>query len=114
MSIWPREEEISMTRHLKFDDYMREELADFEYAQGFLTVALEESERDGDYGAFLQAVRRVAEIHGISKIAQESSVSRSNLYKAFAQDGNPSLETLVAVLRSLGLRLSIAPLEPAR
>lgn len=100
-----------MANHLDFNDYMREELSDLDYARGFLQVSLEEAEKDGDYRAFLLAMRQVIEIHGATKIARESEISRRNIYKAFSEEGNPTLETLGSVLHSLGMKLSISPLE---
>lgn len=100
-----------MTDFLTHDDYMREKLEDLEYARMYLEVSLEEAEKDGDYDSFLLAVRRVIEVHGISRIARESSVSRRALYKAFSEEGNPRLDTLASVLHVLGLRLSIVSNE---
>ena len=45
----------------KFEDSLKERLADPEYAKIFLDVALEEYEKDGDIEAFLLALRDVAE-----------------------------------------------------
>jgi len=103
-----------MAEYPTHDDHMREKLKDFEYAQGYLEVSLDEAEKDGYYGGFLIALRRVVEVHGASRIAHESSVSRSNLYKALSEDGNPTIETLGAVLHSLGMKLSISPLDPVQ
>lgn len=94
------------------DDRMREKLKDFDYAQGYLETALEEAEKDGYYGGFLIVLRRVVEVHGASRISRQSSVSRSNLYKALSEDGNPTIETLGAILHSLGMKLSLSRLDP--
>jgi hypothetical protein len=45
----------------KFEDSLKERLADPEYAKIFLDVALEEYGKDGDLEAFLLAIRDVAE-----------------------------------------------------
>ena len=44
---------------------------------------------------------------GMSKVAAEAGISRGGLYKALGEGGNPSLETLSAILRTLGMRLSV-------
>jgi putative addiction module killer protein len=44
----------------------------------------------------------------MSKVAADAGISRAGLYKALGEGGNPSLETLTAILRSFGMRLSVA------
>ena len=92
----------------KYEDSLRERLADSEYARVFLDVALEEYEQDGDTEAFLLALRDVAEAQGgITKLAEQTKLNRQNLYKALSEEGNPRLKTLGAVLHELGFRLSV-------
>lgn len=49
----------------------------------------------------------VARAKGMAQISNESGLSRENLYKAFSENGNPTLKTLLAVTKSLGFNLSI-------
>ena len=72
-------------------------------ATAYLEVALEE----GSNEEFLLALRNVAEARGISKISKESNLNRESLYKMLSTKGNPQLSSLVAVLKSMGLRLSV-------
>jgi len=96
----------------KFEDELRERLADSEYARVFLDVALEEFEKDGDVEAFLLALRDVAEARGgLTKLAKQANLNRQNLYKALSPEGNPRLKTLETVLHKLGFRLSVEPVE---
>jgi probable addiction module antidote protein len=37
------------------------------------------------------------------------SISRESLYRALSPKGNPTLKTLLAVLKTVGLRLSVQP-----
>jgi probable addiction module antidote protein len=53
----------------------------------------------------------VARARGMSEIARESGLSRESLYRALSPDGNPEFNTILRVVRSLGLRLSTTPLE---
>jgi len=57
------------------------------------------------------ALSNVARSHGISDLAQRSGVTRAGIYKALGQDGNPSFETIRAILAAMGLRLSVTPVE---
>ncbi len=72
-------------------------------ATAYLEVALEE----GSNEEFLLALRNVAEARGISKISKESNLNRESLYKMLSTKGNPQLSSLVALLKSMGLRLSV-------
>ena len=57
----------------------------------------------------LLALRAVAEAYGgLGAVAAAAGISRESLYRALSPKGNPTLKTLVAVLKSVDLRLSIA------
>ena len=45
-------------------------------------------------------------------VAAEAGISGESLYCALSPKGNPKLKTLVAVLETLGLRLSVEPEYP--
>lgn len=60
--------------------------------------------------AFLaQVLGDVARSVGMSRIARDAGLSREGLYKALSAEGNPSLRTVLKVLRALGLRIHIEP-----
>ncbi|WP_237251713.1 DNA-binding protein [Thioalkalivibrio nitratireducens] len=42
-------------------------------------------------------------------VAAEAGISRESLYRALSPRGNPTLKTLVAVLKTVGMRLSVEP-----
>ena len=83
-------------------------LQDPEQATAYLNAALE----DGDQEVFLLALRDVAEARGMARVAQDAQLNRENLYRMLSRQGNPQLMSLVALLKSVGLRLSIE-VEPA-
>jgi probable addiction module antidote protein len=79
------------------------DLADPEEAEHYLNAVLE------DYPeGFLKALRNVAQARQMAKVAQDAGIQRESLYRALSEDGNPTLETLTAVLDALGLRLAVA------
>lgn len=82
---------------------LRERLKDPVKAAAYLDAALE----DGDPEVFLLALRDVAEARGLSAVAQESQLNRENLYRMLSRQGNPQLSSLSALLKSMGLRLSV-------
>ena len=49
----------------------------------------------------------VARSKGMTEIAKKSGLGRQALYNALSENGNPTLETLVAVLGALGLELTV-------
>lgn len=86
--------------------------ADRELAVEYLRVAMASLDDPGDRAAGLLALRAVAEAYGgLAAIAAEAGISREALYRALSPAGNPTLKTLLAVLKAVGMRLSV---EPAR
>jgi len=73
-----------------------------------IRLYLEAAFEDGDPKVITNAIGNVARARGMSEVARQAGVSRTGLYKALGEGGNPSLETLSAILRSFGVRLSIA------
>ena len=62
---------------------------------------------DGSPEELRSALEDVARSRGMSELARATGISRAGLYKALGPDGNPSFDTIRAVLGSLGLRLSV-------
>jgi probable addiction module antidote protein len=55
------------------------------------------------------AIGDVARARGMSKIADDAGRGRESLYKALSQGGNPSFETIIKVLSSLGISVRPSP-----
>lgn len=86
--------------------------ADREQAIAYLKVAMESLDDPEDRAAGLLALRAIAEAYGgLGKIAQEAGISRESLYRALSPTGNPTLKTLIAVLNTVGMRLSVEPAD---
>ena len=85
-----------------------------ELAVEYLRVAMAALDSPGDRGAGLLALRTVAEAYGgLAQVAAEAGISRESLYRALSPKGNPTLKTLLAVLKTVGMRLSVEPEHPA-
>jgi probable addiction module antidote protein len=71
---------------------------------------LEEALAAGDTEAFKLALRNVAEVQlgGMTALSRRTDLNREALYRSLSAEGNPTLDTLIKVLRALGLRMSIA------
>ena len=84
--------------------------ADRELAVEYLKAAMESLDDPNDRSAGLLALRTVAEAYGgLGAVAAQAGISRESLYRTLSPKGNPTLKTLVAVLRTVGLRLSVEP-----
>jgi probable addiction module antidote protein len=92
-----------------YDDYLIERLKDRRSAEAYLKASLEED----DPRVFLLALRDVAQARGIGKVAAKSKLNRESLYKMLSKRGNPSLQSLGALLSSLGFRLTVESKDAA-
>src|ERR1019366_7343935 len=99
----------NMPRSVPYDDYLIESLKDRRRAEAYLNAALEED----DPRVFLLALRNVAQARGMSKLAAKSSLNRESLYKMLSKRGNPSLQSLGALLSGLGFRLAVESKDAA-
>ena len=95
-----------------FHEFLMEELANREHAIGYLDVALEEYQEDGDTSFFLKGIRNVVEAQGgFPELAKRTHMSPDALQKILSSDKAPHIDTLGTILNALGCRLSIEPLE---
>ena len=100
---------------LDYHEELIESLRDPIEAIGYLRVALEEFEKDGDKEVFLLALRNIAEAQGgVPILAKKINLNCQNLYRALSGKGNPTFQTLDAIIHGLGFRLSIEPLVEKR
>jgi probable addiction module antidote protein len=80
-------------------DYLKSEDDILEYIKVWM--------EDGSPREIASALGDVARSRGMSEIARKSGVWRQALYNALSDAGNPTLETLTAVLNALGLQLTV-------
>ena len=70
----------------------------------YLNAALE----DGEPAVLLEALRNVAMARGgMAALAHAAGVSRESLYRTLSRQGNPKIDTIMDLLRALGLRLTV-------
>lgn len=69
---------------------------------------LAEAFASGDAAIVTAALGMIARARGIAQVARETGLSREALYKATGPEGNPTLATLMSIMRATGLRLSAA------
>ena len=80
-------------------------LVDDEEIAVFMADALE----TGDSAYIAKALGVIARAKGMSTISQQTGLSREQLYRSFSDKGNPTLKTTLAVMKALGLGLTIKP-----
>ena len=68
---------------------------------------LEAAMEGNDAQHIASALGDVARSKGMTEVARKAGLGRQALYAALSESGNPTLETLVAVLDALGLELSV-------
>ena len=63
---------------------------------------------DGTPEELLRAVQTISRSRGMTELARQTGLSREALYRAFSDNGNPTLDTLLRVMKALGVRLAVA------
>ena len=94
-----------MKTAIQHDDWLFQQLQDAEFAAEYLNAAVE----DDDPKTYLTALRKVAEARGgMAHVAQVAGVSRETLYRTLSAQGNPTIKTLLAVLKATGLKFAVS------
>ena len=70
----------------------------------YLNVALASEHPD----LFLQAIADVAKTRGMAQLAQDTGLGRESLYKALAPGAKPRYDTVLKLLRALGVELTMS------
>ncbi len=82
-----------------------EYLRDPEDIAGYLSAVLEENDPD----AVIEALGTIARAHGMTEIARESGLAREALYRALRGGAAPRFDTVMRVMRALGVHLVAEP-----
>ncbi len=65
---------------------------------------------EGNDSDVVVAIGHIAKSIGMTKIAQETGLSRPSLYKALSEGSKPQFETIMKILRAIGGQIQIIPL----
>ena len=95
-----------MTRFTPFDaaDYLDNE----ETIAAYLSAMLAEDDPE----MFLVAIKDIARARGMTQLAKDTGMGRESLYKALAPGAKPRYDTILKVLRALGVTLHATPTPP--
>ncbi|MBX7164335.1 MAG: putative addiction module antidote protein [Saprospiraceae bacterium] len=72
----------------------------------YLNAVLEE----GSDTEIITAIGHIAKSIGMTKIAEETGMSRTSLYKALSDGAKPQFSTIMKVLKAIGGQIHINPL----
>lgn len=73
----------------------------------YLEACIEES--DGDAAFIAKALGDIARAKGMSQVARDAGLSRESLYKALSGERTPGFDTILKVVKALGLELHATP-----
>lgn len=79
-----------------------EHLRTNEEMAAYLEATLEEA--NGDSAFIAKALGDIARAKGMSQVALDSGLSRESLYKALSGERSPNFDTILKVVKALGLR----------
>lgn len=67
---------------------------------------------DGDETDLLLALRTMSNAFGgVQEVARQADVNAHTLYRTLSAKGNPELRTLASILKAMGMRLAIQPID---
>ena len=75
-----------------------------------MAACLEEA--DGDAAFIAKALGDIARAKGMSQVAYDAGLSRESLYKALSGERCPTFDTILKVVRALGLKLNVEVVLP--
>ncbi|HPO15465.1 MAG TPA: putative addiction module antidote protein [Candidatus Hydrogenedentes bacterium] len=73
----------------------------------YLEASLEEA--NGNAAIVAKALGNITRAKGMTQVAHDAGLSRESLYKALSGERVPSFDTVLKVIRALGLRFHAEP-----
>ena len=92
---------MAKTATTRYD--VAEHLRTPEEMAAYLEACLEEAE--GDAAFIAKALGDIARAKGMAQVAHDAGLSRESLYKALSGERTPGFDTILKVIRALGLKL---------
>jgi probable addiction module antidote protein len=92
---------MASTKTSRYD--IAEHLRTPEEMAAYLEACLDEA--DGDAAFVAKALGDIARAKGMTQVARDAGVSRESLYKALSGERSPGFDTILKVIKALGLRL---------
>lgn len=87
------------------------DIADYLDSKEMIAEYLNAVLEDGNNQDLITAIGNVAKAIGMTKIAEETGLSRPSLYKALSEGAQPQFSTIIKVLRAIGGQIAIQPVK---
>ena len=87
---------------LPYESLRQAGLKNWKVAEPYLRLALHEG-----LDTFLQALRNVAQAHGMSALSRRSGLTRPALYKILSPKGNPQARSLWQLVEALDMQFDL-------
>ena len=87
------------------------DIADYLDSKEMIAEYLNSVLEEGDNDDVVVALGHIAKAIGMSKIAEETGMSRPSLYKALSAGSKPQFETIMKVLKAVGGQIKINPIS---
>lgn len=93
---------------------MTEQISDYDPANALdgpeaMAMFIADALHTGDAAYVTSAMGVLARAKGMTALANETGLSQEQLYKSFSEGGNPTLKTMLLVLRALDVDLTARP-----
>ena len=87
------------------------DVADYLDSKEMIAEYLNSVLEEGDNSDVVAAIGHIAKAIGMTKIADETGLSRPSLYKALSDGAKPQFGTIMKVLRAVGGQIHINPIH---
>ncbi|WP_026956052.1 addiction module antidote protein [Algoriphagus vanfongensis] len=87
------------------------DIADYLDSNEMIAAYLNEILENGTDEDVVVAIGHVAKAIGMSKIAEETGLSRPSLYKALSDGAKPQFATIMKVLKAIGGQIQVTPIS---
>lgn len=86
------------------------DIADYLDSNEMIAEYLNSVLEEGDNDDIITALGHIAKAIGMTKIAEETGMSRPSLYKALSDGAKPQFSTIMKVLKAVGGQIRINPI----
>lgn len=86
------------------------DIADYLDSNEMIAEYLNSVLEEGNDAEIITAIGHIAKAIGMTKIAEETGMSRPSLYKALSEGSKPQFSTIMKVLKAVGGQIQIHPL----
>ena len=102
--LYPNEYRLKKPETSKFD------IADYLDSNEMIAEYLNSVLEEGNDTEIVTAIGHIAKAIGMTKIAEETGMSRPSLYKALSDGAKPQFSTIMKVLKAVGGQIRIDPI----